>query len=223
MLAAAQGWGGESGPPAPGPGVLGLPGARRAARVPARGDRPRHGAAGARSRASDAWVVGPLGIGFRDPPPEGSRALLVGGGIGIAPLVIWAEALRARGTPARSLLGFRSGAYAAAAGLFAGRRAGRDRRRHRPGRPPRARHGPAGAASSAAATRSMRAGRRRCSRRCGGSAPRVGARRSSRWRPAWPAASAPASAAWCDTRTGYRRLCVDGPVVTAADLDEGWE
>ena len=25
------------------------------------------------------------------------------------------------------------------------------------------------------------------------------------------------------TRHGYRRLCVDGPVVAAADLEEGWE
>jgi NAD(P)H-flavin reductase len=24
------------------------------------------------------------------------------------------------------------------------------------------------------------------------------------------------------TKTGYRRLCVDGPVISAADLDEGW-
>jgi NAD(P)H-flavin reductase len=24
------------------------------------------------------------------------------------------------------------------------------------------------------------------------------------------------------TRRGYRRICVDGPVVSAADLEEGW-
>jgi hypothetical protein len=24
------------------------------------------------------------------------------------------------------------------------------------------------------------------------------------------------------TRSGYRRICVDGPVVAAADLDERW-
>jgi dihydroorotate dehydrogenase electron transfer subunit len=43
--------------------------------------------------------------------------LLVGGGIGIAPLVIWAEALR---VPTLSLVGFRSGEYAPAAGLLPG-------------------------------------------------------------------------------------------------------
>ena len=31
------------------------------------------------------WLAGPLGIGFRE-PPAGSRPLLVGGGIGTAPL-----------------------------------------------------------------------------------------------------------------------------------------
>jgi hypothetical protein len=24
------------------------------------------------------------------------------------------------------------------------------------------------------------------------------------------------------TRTGYRRICVDGPVMSAGELDEGW-
>ena len=38
-------------------------------------------------------LVGPLGIGFR-PPADGTRALLVGGGIGAAPLLCWQEELR---------------------------------------------------------------------------------------------------------------------------------
>ena len=59
-------------------------------------------------------LVGPLGIGFR--PPHG-RPLLVGGGIGVAPLVCWQDALVGRATV---LLGFRSSAHAEAAGLFAG-------------------------------------------------------------------------------------------------------
>jgi len=60
-------------------------------------------------------VVGPLGIGFR-PPDPGTRPLLVGGGIGVAPLLCWKEE---RGDAA-ALLGFRSAAHAQAAALFAG-------------------------------------------------------------------------------------------------------
>ena len=49
--------------------------ARVAARVPARGDRPRHGAArGARRRVSRLWLVGPLGIGFSAPERRDGRA-----------------------------------------------------------------------------------------------------------------------------------------------------
>ena len=60
-------------------------------------------------------LVGPLGIGFR-PPADGTRALLVGGGIGAAPLLCWQEELR----DAQVLLGFRTAAHAQAAALFAG-------------------------------------------------------------------------------------------------------
>jgi dihydroorotate dehydrogenase electron transfer subunit len=59
-------------------------------------------------------LVGPLGIGFRR--PEG-RAILVGGGIGAAPLVCWQDEL---GAGARVLLGFRSAAHAEVVRLFAG-------------------------------------------------------------------------------------------------------
>jgi dihydroorotate dehydrogenase electron transfer subunit len=74
-------------------------------------------------RAGEAvWVLGPLGTGFTA-PPAGRRAMLVGGGVGIAPLAILQdELLRAdtsdadtsstdtRGTVA--LLGFRDKAHA---------------------------------------------------------------------------------------------------------------
>ena len=61
-------------------------------------------------------LLGPLGVGFR-PPAGGTRPLLVGGGIGAAPLLCWQEEL----APAASvLLGFRSAAHAQAAALFAG-------------------------------------------------------------------------------------------------------
>jgi NAD(P)H-flavin reductase len=58
-------------------------------------------------------LVGPLGIGF-DVSAAG-RALLVGGGIGAAPLVALQDEL---GAGARVLLGFRTAAHAEAAGLF---------------------------------------------------------------------------------------------------------
>jgi dihydroorotate dehydrogenase electron transfer subunit len=60
-------------------------------------------------------LVGPLGVGFR-PPVEGTRPVLVGGGIGAAPLLCWQEEL----DEARVLLGFRSAAHAQAAALFLG-------------------------------------------------------------------------------------------------------
>jgi NAD(P)H-flavin reductase len=62
------------------------------------------------------WLTGPLGIGFASPEP-GTRPLLVGGGIGAAPLLCWQDEL---GTDAEVLLGFRSAEHAEAASLFAG-------------------------------------------------------------------------------------------------------
>lgn len=64
-------------------------------------------------------LLGPLGRGF-SPPVHGRRPLLVGGGIGVAPLLCWDDELRAAGAEAAVLLGFRSAAHAEAAGLFAG-------------------------------------------------------------------------------------------------------
>lgn len=60
-------------------------------------------------------LVGPLGVGFRR-PAEGTRPVLVGGGIGAAPLLCWQEELGAETV----LLGFRSAAHAQAAALFPG-------------------------------------------------------------------------------------------------------
>jgi NAD(P)H-flavin reductase len=61
-------------------------------------------------------LVGPLGIGWR-PPLDGTRPLLVGGGIGTAPLLCLQDEL---GPDAPVLLGFRSARHAEAAALFAG-------------------------------------------------------------------------------------------------------
>src|SRR4051794_32952689 len=60
-------------------------------------------------------LLGPLGIGFDTAPPSTTRPLLVGGGIGAAPLVALQDEL---GSGAKVLLGFRTAAHAEAAGLF---------------------------------------------------------------------------------------------------------
>jgi NAD(P)H-flavin reductase len=59
------------------------------------------------------WLTGPLGIGFDIQP----GAILVGGGIGAAPLLCLQDEL---GPEVPLLLGFRSAAHAEAATLFAG-------------------------------------------------------------------------------------------------------
>jgi NAD(P)H-flavin reductase len=61
------------------------------------------------------WLTGPLGVGFG--PPAGARPVLVGGGIGVAPILCWSDEL---GPDARVLLGFRSAGHAQAASLFRG-------------------------------------------------------------------------------------------------------
>jgi dihydroorotate dehydrogenase (NAD+) catalytic subunit len=56
------------------------------------------------------WVNGPLGNCFSSPKelsPHAAGAILVGGGIGIAPLALWRRHLAARNVPTRVLLGFR--------------------------------------------------------------------------------------------------------------------
>jgi dihydroorotate dehydrogenase (NAD+) catalytic subunit len=56
------------------------------------------------------WVNGPLGNSFSEPKelsPGAAGAILVGGGIGIAPLALWRHKLSERNIPARVLLGFR--------------------------------------------------------------------------------------------------------------------
>jgi NAD(P)H-flavin reductase len=70
--------------------------------------------------ASDRlWVTGPLGIGFAR-AEEGRRPLLVGGGVGTAPLAIWQDELLAAGVEAPILLGFRDAGHAEGAALLQG-------------------------------------------------------------------------------------------------------
>jgi NAD(P)H-flavin reductase len=59
------------------------------------------------------WLTGPLGVGLA--PPTRARPLLVGGGIGVAPILCLSDEL---GGGARVLLGFRSAGHAQAASLF---------------------------------------------------------------------------------------------------------
>jgi len=58
----------------------------------------------------ELWVTGPLGRPFshpRDLKSDAAGAILVGGGIGLAPLAILRRQLAERGVPIRTLLGFR--------------------------------------------------------------------------------------------------------------------
>jgi dihydroorotate dehydrogenase electron transfer subunit len=60
------------------------------------------------------WITGPLGRPFSTPrelAPGAAGAILVGGGIGIAPLAIWRRQLAEAGVPQRVLLGFRDRAH----------------------------------------------------------------------------------------------------------------
>lgn len=75
----------------------------------------------------EVWSLGPLGRGF-SAPPAGRRAILVGGGVGIAPLAILQDLLAEDGapSPALALLGFRDGAHAEGAQLLAHARVASD-------------------------------------------------------------------------------------------------
>jgi dihydroorotate dehydrogenase (NAD+) catalytic subunit len=60
------------------------------------------------------WVAGPFGNAFtlpKEASPDAAGAVLVGGGIGIAPLATWRRRLIERGVPVRVLLGFRDEAH----------------------------------------------------------------------------------------------------------------
>jgi dihydroorotate dehydrogenase electron transfer subunit len=217
MLAAAGGWGGEDGRPHLGrafsvcrvrEGRLEFlleaigPGTERLAEL-----EPGEG----------VWVVGPFGLGFSAPPP-GCRAVLVGGGIGIAPLVIWAEELA---TPKIALLGFRDGSYAQAAALVPGdvRVATDD------GTGEAVHKGPV----TELLTPTLGAGD--VVYACGPPPMLEGVRRiCAEWEVEAQLALEAAMACGfgacfgcvVQTSTGWRRLCVDGPVVRAAELVENW-
>jgi dihydroorotate dehydrogenase electron transfer subunit len=67
------------------------------------------------------WIHGPLGRPFAPPAdvqPGAAGAVLVGGGIGVAPLALWRRRLQRAGIPARVLLGFRDRANSGGLDLF---------------------------------------------------------------------------------------------------------
>lgn len=78
---------------------------------------PGTGRLGSLGPGEELWLTGPLGVGFVL-PHAGSGALLVGGGVGIAPLAAWQDELRRSGRRAPALLGFRDADHAAAAALL---------------------------------------------------------------------------------------------------------
>jgi dihydroorotate dehydrogenase electron transfer subunit len=171
-------------------------------------------------------ILGPLGIGFA-PPRDGRAPLLVGGGVGIAPLAIWQDQLDRRppapasASPAAratapALLGFRDADHARGAALLAGAEVATDD----------------GSAGHHGLVTELLASRLRADRRvevyaCGPPA-MLEAVRALCAATDTPAQLALESGMACgygacfgcvvQTTDGYVRLCVDGPVLDAARL-----
>lgn len=126
MLAAASGWG-EDGRPF-------LPRAISVAEAaPAAGGvrldflieqiGPGTDRLGALEVGEEVWVAGPLGNGFalpREANPGAAGAILVGGGIGVAPLALLRRRFAEQGVPLRVLLGFRDQKHSGGLDLFCG-------------------------------------------------------------------------------------------------------
>ncbi len=164
-------------------------------------------------RGDELLLVGPLGAGFQ-PPVPGRRPVLAGGGVGIAPLAIWQDQL---GLSTPVLLGFRDALHAQGATLFSGARVATD-------------DGSAGHYGlvtdllAAELARDPRAEVYACGPPAMLEAVRIlCARRDI------PAQLALESGMACGfgacfgcvvpTRHGYVRVCVDGPVLRASELD----
>lgn len=71
----------------------------------------------------DVWVTGPLGNAFAEPrevSANAAGAILVGGGIGVAPLALLRRRFGERAVPLRVLLGFRGREHSGGLELFCG-------------------------------------------------------------------------------------------------------
>jgi dihydroorotate dehydrogenase electron transfer subunit len=172
------------------------------------------------TRGDELSILGPLGIGFAA-PRDGRAPLLVGGGVGIAPLAIWQDQLRPSppgpaSASAAALLGFRDAAHACGAALLAGSEIATD-------------DGSAG--HHGLVTELLAAclqGDRRVEVYACGPPAMLEAVRSLCVATDTPAQLALESGMACgfgacfgcvvETIDGYLRLCVDGPVIDAARL-----
>jgi len=159
----------------------------------------------------ELWLLGPLGVGFD--LERAGRPLLVGGGVGIAPLAILADEL----PESTVLLGFRDGAHAEGAALLPGARVATDD----------GSVGHAGLVTDLLA-QELDADPAAQVYACGPPAMLEAVRALCAAREV-PAQLALESGMACGfgacfgcvvpTREGYVRLCVDGPVLDAADLE----
>jgi dihydroorotate dehydrogenase electron transfer subunit len=157
-------------------------------------------------------LLGPLGRGFTR-PRENRRPILVGGGVGIAPLAIWADHL---GAAALTLLGFRDADHAEGAALIPNARTATDDGS-------RGYHGLVTDLLNAEVGCDPRAEIYAC-----GPPPMLEAVATIANELKIPAQLAMESGMACGfgacfgcvvaTRHGYVRLCVDGPVIEAAAL-----
>jgi NAD(P)H-flavin reductase len=167
------------------------------------------------------WVLGPLGQGFA-PPRDGRRAILVGGGVGTAPLAIWSDALRARDESSDPvvLLGFRDRRHADGAALIDGAFVATDD----------GSVGHHGLVTELLTSLLPAADETGAEIYACGPPPMLEAIRAIAAEHDVPAQLALESGMACGfgacfgcvvpTKTGYVRLCVDGPVLDASTLDE---
>jgi dihydroorotate dehydrogenase electron transfer subunit len=164
------------------------------------------------------WALGPLGKGFA-PPSERRRPILVGGGVGIAPLAILQDALEAEAErEVTVLLGFRDGARAQGAALLRGAQVATDDGSV-------GHHGLLTELLSKELYRDSRAQVYAC-----GPAPMLEAVRAMCATRGVPAQLALEAGMACGFGAcygcavpkrggGYLRVCVDGPVIDAAELE----
>ena len=169
------------------------------------------------------WLLGPLGQGF-SAPEEDRRALLVGGGVGVAPLAIWQDTLNpvgAAGGRATALLGFRDRAHADGAALLGETLVASDDGSV-------GHHGLVTELLSAQLDRDAHTTVYAC-----GPPPMLEAVRAMCAARGVPAQLALEAGMACGfgacfgcvvpAREGYLRVCVDGPVVAAERLERVWE
>jgi dihydroorotate dehydrogenase electron transfer subunit len=83
---------------------------------------PGTGRLGALEEGEEVWITGPLGNAFTAPReaagPDAAGAILVGGGVGVAPLALLRRRFAERAVPHRVLLGFRDEAHSGGLDLF---------------------------------------------------------------------------------------------------------